>query len=180
MKKEEKEDLDRQESSHKSLKRGIVAGAAGAAAIGAGYAAAKYDGLMPDDDESAEVIEDVDPADNEDDSFFGNMFAHSDNPSGGVTDAIGHPADGHSVEPVHAADGHGHDGFHADGDEPSVSIVDAEPDVNDAPSPMAAHDINADAVANDIIDDIPAPSFEEPVADADAVEPETYDPAVDF
>ena len=74
MKKEEKEDLDRQESSHKSLKRGIVAGAAGAAAIGAGYAAAKYDGLMPDDDESAEVIEDVDPADNEDDSFFGNMF----------------------------------------------------------------------------------------------------------
>ena len=169
MKKEEKEDLDRQESSHKSLKRGIVAGAAGAAAIGAGYAAANYAGLMPDDDESAEVIEDVDPADNEDDSFFGNMFAHSDNPSGGVTDAIGHPADGH-----------GHDGFHADGEEPSVSIVDAEPDVNDAPSPMAAHDINADAVANDIIDDIPAPSFEEPVADADAVEPETYDPAVDF
>lgn len=179
MKKEEKEDLDRQESSHKSLKRGIVAGAAGAAAIGAGYAAANYDALMADD-ESAEVIEDVDPADNEDDSFFGNMFAHSDNSSGGVTDAIGHPADGHSVEPGHAADAHGHEGFHADGDEPSVSVVDAEPDVNDAPSPMAAHDINADAVANDIIDDIPAPSFEEPVADADAVEPETYDPAVDF
>ena len=179
MKKEEKEDLDRQESSHKSLKRGIAAGAAGAAAIGAGYAATHYNEFMADDDESAEVIEDVDPADNEDASSFTDSIS-GDNHVATVAGTSGLPSEGHTADTAHAADGHGYAGFQADGDEPSVSVVDAEPDVNDAPSPTAAHDINADAVANDIIDDIPAPSFEEPVADADAVEPETYDPAVDF
>lgn len=181
MKKEEKEELDQQKSSSKSLKRGIIAGAAGAAALGAGYAATNYDELMADDDESAEVIEDIDPADNENDSFFGNMFAHSDNPSGGVTDAIGHPADGHSVEPVQAADGNGHSGFHADGDEPSVSVVDDAREVHDAPSNGVADSyIDSHAVADVQIDAVEAPEpevYDEPYA-ADA--PEPYDPSVDF
>lgn len=180
MKKEEKEELDRQKSSDKSLNRGIVAGAAGAAALGAGYAATHYDELMADDDESAEVIEDVDSADNEDGSFFGNMFARNDNSTGAAAGASGHAAEEYSDDPYHADEGHGHGGFNAADDGPSVSVVDDTPDVMSTPHEDANPGINADAVANEVIDDIPEPTFEEPDADAGADVSEPYDPSVDF